>query len=131
MVNNLVHDQDLQKRVGSEALPKHKSIEFGRQNLLEGGKRVCLQKLEPILLRPIERFNVVAKLSVTVNEFPLRYGQYDSMRVAWGKGTMLSNDMMVVATSDKDGQGNVTLSSTSPLTRKRAKGSGLKKRHKK
>jgi|GraSoiStandDraft_55_1057291.scaffolds.fasta_scaffold30275_2 hypothetical protein len=46
-----------------------------------------MQKLEPLVLRRIERFRVVAKCTVTVDEFPLR---------AWGTGTILGRPATVL-----------------------------------
>ena len=46
---------------------------------------------------------------VTVNEVPLQHGRYESVRVAWGKVTILGNEMMVVATDDANGKSKVSM----------------------
>lgn len=61
VANGLAHHKPLQAQLGSEALPEHKFVEFGWEHPAFQGKRVCLQKLEPLVFRPIERFRVIAK----------------------------------------------------------------------
>lgn len=109
MANALARLEPLQAQLGSEALPEHKFAQFGWEHLAFQGKRVYLKKLEPLILRPIERFNVIAKCSVTVNEFPLRHGRYRDVCVAWGKGTMLGCEMMLVATEDGEGTNKLSV----------------------
>jgi hypothetical protein len=70
---------------------------------------MCLQKTEPLMLRRIEQFLVVARCTVTVDEFPLRHGRYGSVRVAWGEGEILGKPTLLVATDDSSGTSKITL----------------------
>ena len=109
MAHGLANLEQIVRQIGSEAAPEHKYVQFGWDRHECDGKRICVQKLEPMEYRPIERFNVVGKCEVTINEFPLRHGVYGPVRVAWGKGTMLGATMMVVATSDANGHLKISL----------------------
>ena len=109
MANALVNHEPFQIHLGSQALPEHKFVELGWNRLALNGKRVCLQKLEPLVFRPVERFRLIAGCSVTINEVPLRHGRYGTIRVAWGTVTMLGNEMMVVATEDAEGGNKVSM----------------------
>lgn len=109
MANDLVNNEPFRIHVGSQALPDHRFVELGWSCPTLNGKRVCLQKLEPLVFRPVEHFRLIAKCSVTVNEVPLQHGRYESVRVAWGKVTILGNEMMVVATDDANGKSKVSM----------------------
>jgi len=109
IANALVNHESFQIHLGSRALPEHKFVELGWNRVAFDGKRVCLQKLEPLVFRPVERFRLIAKCSITVNEVPLRHGRYESVRVAWGKVTMLGNEMMVVATDEAESGTQVSM----------------------
>jgi len=109
MAHDLLTHEQLQRQIGSEATPDHKFAEFGWCGLELAGKRLCLQKLDPLQYQPIQRFAVIAKCDVSVNEFPLQHGRYGTVRVAWGAGNMLGTDMMVVATAQQDGATRLTL----------------------
>jgi hypothetical protein len=109
MAQGLASLEQLQRQIGSEATPEHKFAQFGWQRLEHDGKRICVQKLHPLEYRPIQRFDVIAKCEVTVNEFPLKHGTYGPVRVAWGTGTMLGSEMMVVATVQENGESKISL----------------------
>jgi|GEM_PF-1911813 len=100
MVHSLARNQPFQVELGSIVLPEHKFVEFGWKCPIIETKRVCLQKLDPPMLRAIEQLQVIAKCSVEVSEFPLRHGRYEQFRVAWGTSSLLGNQVMMVATAD-------------------------------
>ncbi len=83
------------------AQPEHSYVEVVWERPVDGqGRRMCVQKLEPLMLEPIDRFRVVAKCVVAVDEFPLRHAMLDErLRVAWGTGAILGRPAMVVATA--------------------------------
>lgn len=99
----------LQQQIGKQATVDHKFVQFGC-NLLElEGKRLCLQNINPKEYRLIDRFEVVAKCDITINEFPLKHGMFGSVKVAWGTGTMLGANMMVVATAQNHSEQKISL----------------------
>lgn len=93
----------------NEAGPEHAFLELAWDSPLAQEHRICVQKLQPLVLRAIERFRVVASCRVTVDEFPLRHGVLAGVRVAWGTGTILGKPAMVVATGDRAESAKVTL----------------------
>jgi hypothetical protein len=96
------------ERTAAEVKPEHTFLMFGWSGPLFG-QRFYIEKREPLVLRPIERFNVIAKIAVTIHEFPLQYGLYGTVRVAWAKGDLLGKPMMIVATKDSTGQTRLTM----------------------
>jgi hypothetical protein len=115
MVTALVNNDRLQERIAAEIQPQHTFLELGWIGPLLG-HRIYLRREDPppSCMRPIERFNVVARCSVTVHPFPLQYGQYGGVRVAWGKGTMLGRLLMLVVTKDEKGISRLTMKELDP-----------------
>lgn len=111
MANALLRLENIQAKLGSDALPEHKFAQIGWNRLTHESMRMCLQKLEPLMFRPIQDFRVTAKCAVEVGKFPLRHGKYDAVRVAWGTAPMTGQDMLLVATEDSGGA-KISLRST-------------------
>jgi hypothetical protein len=107
LANALARSEPFIQKMWRDATPEHKVVEFSWEPVVD--RRVCLQKTEPLMLRRIERFHVVASCRVTVNEFPLRHGRYGSVRVAWGEGEMLGKPTLLVATDDLLGTSKISL----------------------
>ena len=99
-VDALIRSQSVVEKMAREARPEHTFMELVLERPVLHGKRVCLQKIDPLFLRPIETFRIVAKCAVTVDEFPLRHGKFGAVRVAWGKGAILGKPALLVATDD-------------------------------
>lgn len=90
LANVLLRTPQTIDHMASNAHPEHTFLEFVWENpVVASGQRVCVEKVEPLVLRPVERFRVVAKCVVTVDEFPLRHGEFERLRVAWGTGAVL------------------------------------------
>lgn len=104
----LSRDRSVVERAAAEIKPEHTFMTFGWADTLFG-QRLYIEKREPLALRPIERFNVIARVTATAHEFPLQYGKYGTMQVAWAKGTMLDKAMIIVATKDDYGQTRLTM----------------------
>jgi hypothetical protein len=109
LANLLLRHQPLQRKLGADALPEHKYAELGWERPEHHGKRVCLQKIEPQILRPVGRVIVIAGCKVSASEFPLNHGKYDSVRVSWSQGCLDGNPMMLVATETGNGDTKVSL----------------------
>ena len=99
LAHALVRSQPVIDKMNSDAQPEHSFFELVWKQPNDLGRSVCVQKLDPLVLRPIEQFRIVAKCLVTVDEFPLRHGALDGLRVAWGTGKILGAPAMVVATA--------------------------------
>lgn len=117
LANALLHADILVKRMAAEARPEHTYLESRWEHPVLGGRRLCLQKQEPLMLRAIQVFQVVAKCRVTVDEFPLRHGRYGGIRVAWSNGQMLGQPITLIASEDSMGASpKVTLKPSSGST---------------
>ena len=57
----------------------------------------------------LERFRVVAACRITIDEFPLRHGILENLRVAWVIGNMLGKPAMILATETADGPAKVSV----------------------
>jgi hypothetical protein len=107
--NVLFRSQRVIDTMSTDARPEHGFVELVLDHPVAQERPICMQKIEPLVLRPIERFRVVAKCTVTVDEFPLRHGVLDGVRVAWGTGAILGIPAMVVATRASAEEARVTL----------------------
>lgn len=109
LADALVRSQQVIDKMTRDAQPEHCFLELVCERPVAQERRVCVQKLQPLVLRPIEQFRVVAKCTVTVDEFPLRHGVLEGLRVAWGTGAILGKPAMVVATGASAESARVTL----------------------
>jgi hypothetical protein len=107
--NVLFRSQRVIDTMSTDAQPEHGFVELVLDHPVAQERPICMQKLETLVLRPIERFRVVARCTVTVDEFPLRHGVLEGVRVAWGTGTILGRPAMVVATRASAEEARVTL----------------------
>jgi hypothetical protein len=71
---------------------------------------LCLQRLEPQIFRPIMKIRIEGTCHFNVSEFPLRRGALGKTNVAWGKGTFLGKDAILVASQGEDGITKLTVS---------------------
>jgi hypothetical protein len=99
VVNALLRSRRLADHMYREARPDHTFLELEWERPEVSDKRLCVQKIEPLMLRRIEKLHVLAKCTVTVDEFPLRHGVLDRVRVAWGTVQLLGKTTLVVATA--------------------------------
>lgn len=109
LADALVRSQSVIDKMTNDAQPEHCFLELVWERPVALQRRMCVQKLDPLVLRPMEQFRVVAKCVVTVNEFPLRHGALEGLRVAWGTSAILGKPAMVVATATAAEPPRVTL----------------------
>lgn len=102
--SNIVIDKMYQ-----DAASEHTYLELVLEPPRLGTSTVSVQKQNPLLIRPIERMRIVARCVVTVDEFPLRHGIYGDLRVAWGRGTILGNPTLLVATAGLESRPKITM----------------------
>jgi hypothetical protein len=100
--NSLFRAEQVVQTMTTDAGPEHGYVELDVRDPTAQGRQICVQKVDPPspVLRPVERFRVVAKCRVTVDEFPLRHGLFENVRVAWATGALLGRPAMLVATSE-------------------------------
>ena len=110
LAGTLLRSQMVIDKMSSEARPDHSFLELVWDLPPRAGEQqLCVQKLDPLVLRAIERFRVVAKCVVTVDEFPLRHAALDGLRVAWGTGSILGRSLILVATGGPTDTPRMTL----------------------
>jgi len=71
---------------------------------------LCLKKLDPDILRPIELVRVTGECNFDISEFRLNHGDLGGVTIAWGTGAFLGKKALLVA-SEVEGAG-VALSIT-------------------
>lgn len=104
----LIRSGPINQKLGSEGRNDHTFAVVGWRQPMILGRRLCLKQVESQTLLPILDFQVKAKCTITVDEFPLRHGLYGEIRVAWGEGTIDGKDAILFATLAT--QGKLTLS---------------------
>ena len=63
----------------------------------EDGQPLCLKKIEPSVLRPIEHVRVHGSISCRIIQFHVKHGKLGEVKVAWGIGTLFGKPSMLVA----------------------------------
>lgn len=96
--NALLRSPEVVEMLARDARPEHSFLQLIVERPAARGLPICVKKLDPVGLRSIERIRVIAKCKVTVEEFPLRHGVLEGLRVAWGTGTVLGQPALLVAT---------------------------------
>lgn len=78
---------------------EHKSftVELGVPRV--SGQRVCIEKMEPKVLRPVEMLTINGAFTCGMTKFPMKYGDLGDVKVAWGTGTIGGRDAMIVASA--------------------------------
>jgi hypothetical protein len=108
LVGAIVRSSLVVDKMYRDAQPEHTHLELvWEQPIL--GVRLCVQKVEPLVFRPIERLRIVAKSKVTIDEFPLRHGIFGDVRVAWGKGAILGRPALLVASDAQGSKPTITM----------------------
>lgn len=98
----LINSEHIMRKVLADAKPEHQYLECSWERPRTEGKRLCLEKVQPKLLRPIKIITIGASCKITNEEFPLRHGRYGAVRVAWGSVSLLGSPMEIIATADAD-----------------------------
>jgi len=111
VVHYWLHMQNLIKKLYKEGKAIHKSFIFqGDIPSCNDGQRICIQKLEPKVLRPIKNIRVSGSIEICVSKIPLNQGKIGDVNVAWGSGMVISNqDALLVAFKRRGDSENITL----------------------
>lgn len=105
LVQFFLNSKELLNDVLSHGKHEHKCLVTGWPNPLDNhGKPLCLLKLEPSILREVEFIEVTSECKFDINEFPLKRARLGKTDVAWGNGTFLGNDALLVASQDETGK---------------------------
>jgi len=109
LAQSAINSQQVFDKMNLESDPEHEFLVLEWENPTAKSDRLCLQKVDPLILRPITKLIVIAKCQVTVDEFPLRHGRYGNILVAWGKGSFLGEPVMLVATEGESSPAKMSI----------------------
>jgi hypothetical protein len=111
LVQFFLNGEGVTKEILSRGERDHKWFVTGWPNPLGGNREpLYLQKLEPLVMRQIELIEITGTCDFDINEFPLSRGRLGTTDVAWGSGTFLNNDALLVASQDEAGEKRVSIS---------------------
>jgi len=114
LVTSFLHSPAVRDAMLQQANVEHDRFEIRwEQPKGRGDKTLCLKKIEPSVLRPIEYVEIKGTCEVTRSEFRLKRGTLGAVQVVWGEAQFLGNDTMVVATQDRAGGKRISLESKS------------------
>lgn len=120
LVEYLLHTEYIVQKyiqIGNES---HKGFEVRWEPVSDSNSTpLCLKRLEPILLRPIEYVKITGSCSFELSKFPLKNGELGGVRVAWATGEFLGKEALSVASKNQLNETkisitnkNITLKST-------------------
>ena len=111
LVETLLHLEYVGKEFGRVGDESHKGFEVRWEEPKDNaGNPLCLQKLEPKVLRPISFIRITGTCNFEVSEFPLRRGALGNIKVAWGTGSFFGEEALLVASEDLSGEKKLTIS---------------------
>lgn len=90
------------------------------------GERLCLQKIEPLIFRAVELVRVTGECNFDLSEFRLQHGNLGDVTVAWGTGTFMGKDALLVA-SETSEQGPKLSVTTDKISREKRRSAGRSK----
>ncbi len=103
LVNMLLNTEHVFLEFGRLGDESHKSFQLCWQPAKDNdGNPLCLQKLDPFILRQIEFVEITGTCNFKVSEFPLQHGTLGGVKVAWGNGEFLGKKALLV-TSESQG----------------------------
>lgn len=93
-----------------QATAEHKFLELVlRPPTLSEGRLLCLQRIEPLTIVPIDELRIVGSCKVQLSEFPVERNNIDKTEVTWGVGEFLGEKALVVSTKDPLGKRRISL----------------------
>lgn len=96
---------------GRQATAEHKFLELVLSPpTLSDGRVLCLQRIEPLTIVPIDHLRIVGSCKVQLSEFPVKRSNIDKVEVTWGEGEFLGAKALVVSTKDPKGIRRISLS---------------------
>lgn len=97
------------REFGQLGEPDHKSffLEWTPPEI-DDGRFLCLQKVDPLLFRRVEKVRIEGSCNFNVSEFRLKHGELAGVTVAWGTSTFLGEKALLVA-SEHDGTRKISI----------------------
>lgn len=102
LVEILLRTEYIIKEFGKMGEEFHKGFEVRWEPARDSeGNPLCLQKLDPPVLRPMEFVRIMGSCGFEISEFPLRHGILGNVKIAWGTGLFLGKEALLVASEDQ------------------------------
>ena len=104
IVEYWLHSKHLIEKLHKEGEENHKSFEFQVDiPLCNDGQKLCMQKIDPYLLRPIKTIHVSGRIELCISKIPLSQGKLSGVNVAWGASKVVGNQDALLVTLQKEG----------------------------
>ena len=114
-VNAAIRDEGATSRLHADATEEHKWFTLTWEKpYAPGGGPLCMQRLDPPILRAADRIRIAGPVVVEISRFGMRQGKLGSLRVAWGKATVGGQDAMILASLHPDGERKITIDFRKP-----------------
>lgn len=109
VVEALLRTDFVLHELGSKGEASHKYFVLEWTPPEVNGKRLCLQKMEPLILRPITLIKVSGDCNFDIAEFQLKRGNLGGVNVAWGTSSVMGRPAMLVASQTSDGAEKISI----------------------
>jgi len=128
LVKLLLNTEHAMQEFGKFGDESHKGFEIRWESAADkDGHPFCLQKLEPFVLRPIEYVRVTGSCNFDISEFRLQHGILGNVRIAWGTGSFLGKEALLVASEDHVSGRKLSITTESTEKRPTTRSSGRAK----
>ena len=125
LVEKLLNTEQAKNEFGKHGDESHKGFEIRWELTADtDGHPLCLQKLEPPVLRPIEYVRTTGACNFDISEFRLKNGILGNVRIAWDTGSFLGKEALLVASEDEVGGKKLSIATESTENRSKTPPSG-------
>lgn len=99
-LREVLANPELLREATEQALPEHDAfeVEFSPPRD-QAGQPFCLMKVDPPVLRPIERVVVRGKFVLEATEFPMSHARLGDRNVAWSSASLLGRRALLVGSA--------------------------------
>ena len=102
LVEYLLHTEYVVRKYGKMGEVSHKGFEVCWGPARDSkGNPLCMQKLDPLILRPMEYVQITGSCSFDISEFPLKKGNLGGVKVAWGTSEFFGKEALLVASENQ------------------------------
>lgn len=110
MVETLLEKEHVRRFMAKEGLENHRSFRVEWTAPTDSSDHVLyMMKLEPQVLRKVERIRIEGACEIAIAEFGLKSGAVGAVQFVWGKAKVAGQDAMAVATQTEDGQKRLSI----------------------
>ena len=101
-VERLLNSKSAVEYFAREGTKEHKGFELRWEPVSDvDGNPLCLQKIDPLIFRPIEMIHITGSCNFDISEFPIISGRLGNIKVVWGTGQFLGEKSLLVATQQQ------------------------------